>query len=279
LLDKPKKHSDQLSPPPKPGSAMKNIIIIAAECPQLWNKLHKIRIQKHQEVESDESSSRPTRNEIQEQIEAYLHISSSSSNSSSSINTNTNTDGVSERNIRNIAIISNILIEIYHPDRSFVPLLQNVNNIDDPLEDTFGTRIRCIIHLQQNNHDTNSMTQADDPLLIKGRYFEYNPDGMAFAGTKLIIKEDVNNHEEDGTGLNVWDGSLLLARFLEKNPEKVSIGCIMHIKLSCICISYMYIIYVYHICISYMYTYASCIMHTYVHIYIHNHIYHALTIL
>ena len=44
---------------------------------------------------------------------------------------------------------------------------------------------------------------------------------MDYAGKTLIVKEEVNNREEDGTGLNVWDGSLLLARYLEQNPEKV----------------------------------------------------------
>jgi hypothetical protein len=65
-----------------------------------------------------------------------------------------------------------------------------------------------------------------EPLLqIKGRYFDYNPNGMGFAGTRLIIKEESNNKDENGTGLNVWDGSLLLARYLEKNPSKVGEMC------------------------------------------------------
>ena len=190
-------------------------IIIAAECPRLWNKLHKIRIirnHQQQQVASDESGL--TRDGIQAQIVAYMNMTMTMNkedinSSSNNITTLTSDD---------------ILVEIYHPDESFVPLLRDANDKDSPLDDAFGTRIRCIIHLQQNR-DTNSIMQNDDddgPLLIKGRYFEYNPDGMDLAGKQLIIKEVVNNKEEDGTGLNVWDGSLLLARFLEKNPEKVS---------------------------------------------------------
>ncbi|KAL9185253.1 hypothetical protein ACHAXT_003030 [Thalassiosira profunda] len=63
------------------------------------------------------------------------------------------------------------------------------------------------------------------PLLaIMGRFYPFDDNGIPFAGSRLVIKEMQNlpNAAEDGgTGLNVWDGSLLLARYLEKRPEIV----------------------------------------------------------
>lgn len=202
---------------------MKNILL-AAECPQLWTKLHKIRIQKRQE----ESSANGLSNRyIQQQIVDYINMDTNVNINSEKFNTNTNKHQYSE---------DDISVELYHPNGQFVPLLRNENNHDSDndacsLDDAFGTRIRCIVHLIMDENKTNNkfnhsirIHQDVDPgpLLIKGRYFEYNPDGMDFAGKTLIVKEEVNNKDEDGTGLNVWDGSLLLARFLEKYPNKVS---------------------------------------------------------
>jgi hypothetical protein len=47
----------------------------------------------------------------------------------------------------------------------------------------------------------------------KYRFFPFNESGISFAGTTLVIKEMQNQSmegEDGGTGLNVWDGSLLL---------------------------------------------------------------------
>ena len=59
---------------------------------------------------------------------------------------------------------------------------------------------------------------------MNSRFYPFDDNGIPFAGSTLIIKEMKNlpNAAEDGgTGLNVWDGSLLLARYLEKRPEIV----------------------------------------------------------
>jgi len=52
------------------------------------------------------------------------------------------------------------------------------------------------------------------PLLaIMGRFYPFDDSGMPFADTTLVIKE-MQNHcsggEDGGTGLNVWDGALLM---------------------------------------------------------------------
>lgn len=78
--------------------------------------------------------------------------------------------------------------------------------------DKFGTKIRCVVQCFVNSENNGN-------LLIKGRYFKYCPDGVEFSGKWLVVKEDVNN--QMGTGLNVWDGALLLSRYLEKIPSKV----------------------------------------------------------
>jgi len=206
------------------SKSMKNILL-AAECPQLWTKLHKIRIQKHQE---EASANGLSHRDIQQQIVDYINMDMNVIINSENFNTNANKHQYSE---------DDISVELYHPSGKFVPLLRNENNHDSSdndacsLDDAFGTRIRCIVHLITDEDKTNNNCNPcirfhqdvdPGPLLIKGRYFEYNPDGMDFAGKKLIVKEEVNNKDEDGTGLNVWDGSLLLARFLEKYPNKVS---------------------------------------------------------
>eukprot|EP00557_Chaetoceros_sp_GSL56_P009840 CAMPEP_0176480870 /NCGR_PEP_ID=MMETSP0200_2-20121128/2509_1 /TAXON_ID=947934 /ORGANISM="Chaetoceros sp., Strain GSL56" /LENGTH=279 /DNA_ID=CAMNT_0017877021 /DNA_START=146 /DNA_END=982 /DNA_ORIENTATION=- len=117
---------------------------------------------------------------------------------------------------------SNVHVEIYNYSHcKFVPLVKN------ELDDQCGKRrIRCIIQIQmeepsqqKSQHDGNA--SGEQILLLTGRYFNYDPNGIDFAGTTLIVKEESNNKDEDGTGLNVWDGSLLLARYLEKNPSKV----------------------------------------------------------
>ena len=160
-------------------------IVIAAECPQLWNKLHKIKI--HNLLPDTKPK------DIHEHIVTYL--------------LKENGGGSDE-----------VMVEAYHPDGNFVPLLDP--RIEDDFLDAFGTRLRCIIHIQNNN--SSDTTDHETKLMIKGRHFDYNPNGMEYAGKNLVIKEVVNNQDEDGTGLNVWDGSLLLARYLEKFPEKVS---------------------------------------------------------
>lgn len=57
----------------------------------------------------------------------------------------------------------------------------------------------------------------NEPILaIMGRFYPFDPDnGIPFADTTLVIKETQNySHDVDdgdgGTGLNVWDGALLL---------------------------------------------------------------------
>lgn len=90
---------------------------------------------------------------------------------------------------------------------------------DDRLLDVFditsivGKRIRCIA-----SHEDNSGNC--DLKLITGRCFNFGADGINIAGKRLLIHEVLNN-KVNGTGLNVWDGSILLARYLESNSNLI----------------------------------------------------------
>lgn len=63
------------------------------------------------------------------------------------------------------------------------------------------------------------MSQSDsenssngEVLAIMGRFFPFDPNGIPFAGETLVIQEMQNqSYDNDGgTGLNVWDGAMLL---------------------------------------------------------------------
>ena len=214
-------------------------VIALVECPQIWNKAHKIRIQVRNKGElnniSDDSAggdhsvgmdavSRKatlTAKECSQQIMHYIRDNSDRSESESG----------SGSNLQD----SDIRINVYHPNGDLMSLL-DPSIAENEVEDTFGTtRIRCVVDLCNTTglcltEDNNSNSR--DVLLLKGRYFDYNPNGMDYAGKTLIVREQVNNREEDGTGLNVWDGSLLLARYLERNPEHVSSSIILSCKMS-----------------------------------------------
>ena len=72
--------------------------------------------------------------------------------------------------------------------------------------------IRCQIH-NAHSQDSNSNTK-----MIMGRYFPINDNSVDFANDKLYINE-IHNNQSNGTGLNIWDGSMLLLRYIEKNPS------------------------------------------------------------
>ena len=220
-------------------------VIALVECPQIWNKAHKIRIQvpvrnkgelnniSDDSVEGDHSvgmdavsrKATLTAKECSQQIMHYIRDNSDRSESGSESGSG------SGSNLQD----SDIRINVYHQNGDLMSLL-DPSIAENEVEDTFGTtRIRCVVDLCNTTglcltEDNNSNNR--DILLLKGRYFDYNPNGMDYAGKTLIVREQVNNREEDGTGLNVWDGSLLLARYLERNPEHVSLSIMLSCEMS-----------------------------------------------
>jgi hypothetical protein len=63
-----------------------------------------------------------------------------------------------------------------------------------------GTRLRCFVIRQPS--------KGEEVLAINGRFFDYD-NGMVVASTRLEVHE-TPNIPGAGTGLNVWDGAVLL---------------------------------------------------------------------
>jgi len=68
-------------------------------------------------------------------------------------------------------------------------------------------------------------------------FFPFDDSGVInIAGSNVVIKERHNNAsevEDGGTGLNVWDGSLLLAKYLECRPELVRNKAVIELGAGC----------------------------------------------
>lgn len=95
------------------------------------------------------------------------------------------------------------LLEIYDPSQcSYMPL---DTLLQDQIVPRFGTRIR--INVRQPETTTTTTTQN---LAIMGRFFPYDAaEGISISGKQLKVQE-LANQENVGTGVNVWDGALLL---------------------------------------------------------------------
>jgi len=72
----------------------------------------------------------------------------------------------------------------------------------------FGKRIRCRITKCKIAKYSKEEEKNNIPR-IKGRFFPFSSSGIQFGGKTLRISEKLNSGEVR-TGLNVWDGSLLL---------------------------------------------------------------------
>ena len=88
--------------------------------------------------------------------------------------------------------------------------------------------------------ESNQIESEDDeepePLLaICGRFFPFNEDGIPFGGRNIILHER-QNQANGGTAFNVWDGALLLARYLEKSPGIVRNKTVLELGSGCKCV-------------------------------------------
>jgi len=213
--------------------ASKQLIVVAVECADIIdsaNKLSKIRIHRHDVMRFELSASikegeedlngnsllnnvfseHAVRRVILEQIEADKG----------------NDGGRNEDNDEGTGTIQQADVEFYDPNScKFVVITDGSRK---PLVDRFGTRVRCIVSnivwsSSSVKNDFGGLMKQDNlpTLAIMGRYFPYNQEnGMDFAGKKLNVKE-IPNSQVDGTGLNIWDGAILLAKYLEIFPAKL----------------------------------------------------------
>ena len=75
-------------------------------------------------------------------------------------------------------------------------------------------------------------------LAICGRFFPFSEDGIPFANRSIIVNErsnQANTNVDGGTAFNVWDGALLLARYLEKSPDIVRDKTVLELGSGCKC--------------------------------------------
>ena len=73
--------------------------------------------------------------------------------------------------------------------------------------------IRVFLQIAENDVSQN--------LMIEGRLFDSSA-GLPIAHTLLYIDEITDNGRAAlGTGVNTWDGAVVLAKFFENNPEIV----------------------------------------------------------
>ena len=97
-------------------------------------------------------------------------------------------------------------VHIYHPSKhKYISLLtESLKNTN--ILPIFGKRVQCLV-VQKSHTDPHS---SSSPLTIMGRFYPYDPNrGMEYAGTILRV-EDLPNNQSSETGLNIWDGALLL---------------------------------------------------------------------
>jgi len=134
-------------------------------------------------------------------------------------------------------VMENAKVEVYDPHMSkFVSISHSSSN---PVVHRFGTRIRCILSdiiiwkaAKAGNEEAPKHLSKVPPLAIMGRHFPFNSNGINFAGKRLLIKE-IPNNKLYGTALNVWDGAVLLARYLELLPGKVHSKSVLELGAGC----------------------------------------------
>lgn len=119
------------------------------------------------------------------------------------------------------------VVEIYDADMQRFVALSSAELWNADIAPKFGRLLRCIVHIDlarvvKTSADLQSTEEKRQrPLAIMGRYYDYDPNGMDYCGKRIVVKEICNNLSEDGTGLNVWDGSVLLAKYVESYPDTV----------------------------------------------------------
>ena len=70
--------------------------------------------------------------------------------------------------------------------------------------------------------------REEERLAISGRLFD-TADGLTINGRHITIREKINDphdssvsvNSQEGTGVSTWDGSIVLSKYLEKNPQLV----------------------------------------------------------
>jgi predicted nicotinamide N-methyase len=105
------------------------------------------------------------------------------------------------------------------------PQQQNKVEEDEDLTKRFGRRWRLqVVSIKESNGHEPKKQRHHHPLLaIQGRSYAANLENLVIAGKTLHIQERWND-QSNHTAFTVWDASLVLARYMEENPNQVVQG-------------------------------------------------------
>lgn len=78
------------------------------------------------------------------------------------------------------------------------------------------------VYLHDDKNDEKLFERSKSCLMLKGRMLNIAESGLPIANTILRISSP--GEADRGTGLTIWDGSIVLAKYFESNPHLV-IGC------------------------------------------------------
>ena len=96
------------------------------------------------------------------------------------------------------------LVQVYDPTCHTFVSLEDQSNVATK----FGRRLRCTVNRQTQTHERNGPV-----LAIAGRFYPYDNGMMIMTENNThnrLEAWEMPNIPEAGTGLNVWDGAILL---------------------------------------------------------------------
>lgn len=100
-------------------------------------------------------------------------------------------------------------VDVYDDSQSAYVSLLDKGILEQDVTECFGTRLKINVRLTNNKNGPGSSQQGNIKA-IKGRFYSYEAsEGLIIAGSKISVKE-MSNQQNTGTGVNLWDGSLLL---------------------------------------------------------------------
>mmetsp|Transcript_16325 Transcript_16325/g.23028 ORF Transcript_16325/g.23028 Transcript_16325/m.23028 type:complete len:342 (-) Transcript_16325:123-1148(-) len=132
---------------------------------------------------------------------------------------------------RNDHNYDSIEVDIYHEQKGdFVSLLEE-SIVETSIANKFGNRVRCTLH-EKPKEDSNDGNSSPFPAIM-GRFYAFDAEnGMEIAGKRVFVNER-GDLQDAGTGVNVWDSAILLARYLEKRPDIVKGKRILELGSGC----------------------------------------------
>lgn len=125
---------------------------------------------------------------------------------------------------------NNLIMEIYDPAKSsFISIYSMLD--DDNILDRFGPKPKLMVRVSHNTTDDSQ----ESPLAIMGRFYAYTAEEGITLGSinKTLRVHEESNRQNVGTGVNVWDGALLLAHYLDQQPLLVRNKRVLEVGAGC----------------------------------------------